>query len=138
MREARKTSTISRRCSRPPWRRSIWCSSVPRRRRRWKQDGPCEPMASELLWNCVRGLTRLLGRARDVLGTTKVSFGNRTRRAKKHRKEILQFVDAASVVGLKLGTEPLCGPERIPGRRQRATVNRQRFHYPERWAIVRW
>ena len=33
----------------------------------------------------------------------------------------------SSVVGLKFGTEPLCGPERIPGRRQRATVNRQRF-----------
>src|SRR5262249_51444038 len=27
-----------------------------------------EPMDSELLWDCVRVLTRLLGRARDVLG----------------------------------------------------------------------
>lgn len=47
-----------------------------------------EPMDSELLWDCVRVLSRLLGRARDILGPTKVSFGNRTRRAKRRRKEI--------------------------------------------------
>lgn len=47
-----------------------------------------EPMDSELLWDCVRVLTRLLGRARDVLGSTQVVFGNRTRRAKRRRKEI--------------------------------------------------
>jgi IS5 family transposase len=47
-----------------------------------------EPMDSELLWDCVRVLTRLLGQARDVLGATKVVFGNRTRRAKRRRKEI--------------------------------------------------
>lgn len=47
-----------------------------------------DPMDSEQLWDCVRVLTRLLGRARDVLGATKVTFGNRTRRAKKRRKEI--------------------------------------------------
>jgi IS5 family transposase len=47
-----------------------------------------EPMDSELLWDCVRVLTRLLGRARDVLGPTQVAFGNRTRRAKRRRKEI--------------------------------------------------
>lgn len=47
-----------------------------------------EPMDSELLWDCVRVLSRLLGKARDVLGASKVSFGNRTRRAKKRRKEI--------------------------------------------------
>ena len=47
-----------------------------------------EPMDSELLWDCVRVLTRLLGRARDLLGPTKVAFGNRTRRAKRRRKEI--------------------------------------------------
>lgn len=46
-----------------------------------------EPMDSEQLWDCVRVLTRLLGRARDVLGAAKVTFGNRTRRAKKRRKE---------------------------------------------------
>jgi len=47
-----------------------------------------EPMDSELLWDCVRVLTRLLGQARDVLGSTQATFGNRTRRAKRRRKEI--------------------------------------------------
>lgn len=47
-----------------------------------------EPMDSELLWDCVRVLLRLLGRARDALGPTEVAFGNRTRRAKRRRKEI--------------------------------------------------
>jgi IS5 family transposase len=47
-----------------------------------------EPMDSELLWDCVRVLTRLLSRARDVLGPAQVAFGNRTRRAKHRRKEI--------------------------------------------------
>ena len=47
-----------------------------------------EPMDSELLWDCVRVLIRLLGRARDVLGPTQVAFGDRTRRAKRRRKEI--------------------------------------------------
>lgn len=47
-----------------------------------------EPMDSELLWDCVRVLTRLLGQARDVLGSPKAAFGNRTRRAKRRRKEI--------------------------------------------------
>ena len=40
-----------------------------------------EPMDSELLWDCVRVLLRLLDRARRLLGPTKVAFGNRTRRA---------------------------------------------------------
>lgn len=47
-----------------------------------------EPMDSELLWDCVRVLLRLLGRARALLGPSKVVFGNRTRRAKRRRKEI--------------------------------------------------
>lgn len=47
-----------------------------------------EPMDSELLWDCVRVLTRLVGRARDLLGPTQVAFGNRTRRAKRRRNEI--------------------------------------------------
>jgi IS5 family transposase len=47
-----------------------------------------EPMDSELLWDCVRVLVRLLRRARNVLGATRVTFGDRTRRAKKRRKEI--------------------------------------------------
>jgi transposase, IS5 family len=47
-----------------------------------------EPSDSELLWDCVRVLTRLLRQARDVLGSEQVEFGNRTRRAKRRRKEI--------------------------------------------------
>lgn len=47
-----------------------------------------EPMDSELLWDCVRVLTRFLVQARDLLGPTQVVFGNRTRRAKRRRKEI--------------------------------------------------
>ena len=53
-----------------------------------------EPMDSELLWDCVRVLTRLLGKARKVLGPTKVEFGNRTRRAKRRRKEIINAKNA--------------------------------------------
>jgi IS5 family transposase len=47
-----------------------------------------EPSDSELLWDCVRVLTRSLEQARDVVGPARVSFGNRTRRAKRRRKEI--------------------------------------------------
>jgi transposase, IS5 family len=47
-----------------------------------------EPMDSELLWDCVRVLLRLLERTRDLLGPAKVAFGSRTRRAKRRRKEI--------------------------------------------------
>ena len=47
-----------------------------------------EPMDSELLWDCVRVLIRLLARAREVLGPIKVTFGDRTRRARRRRKEI--------------------------------------------------
>lgn len=46
------------------------------------------PTDSELLWDCVRVLTRLLGKARDLLGADQVSFSDRTRRAKRRRKEI--------------------------------------------------
>lgn len=53
-----------------------------------------EPMDSELLWDCVRVLTRLLVRARKVLGSARVEFGNRTRRAKKRRKEIFNAKNA--------------------------------------------
>jgi len=46
------------------------------------------PTDSELLWDCVRVLTRLLGRARDLLGPQVVVFNDRTRRAKRRRREI--------------------------------------------------
>jgi transposase, IS5 family len=46
------------------------------------------PSDSELLWDCVRVLTRLQRQARKILGPSQVSFGNRTRRAKRRRKEI--------------------------------------------------
>jgi len=47
-----------------------------------------EPLDSELLWDCVRVLTRLLHRLGKLLGPTRVVFGDRTRRAKRRRKEI--------------------------------------------------
>jgi transposase, IS5 family len=47
-----------------------------------------EPSDSELLWDCVRVLTRLLGQARDAVGAAQVQFSDRTRRAKRRRKEI--------------------------------------------------
>ena len=47
-----------------------------------------EPRDSELLWDSVRVLLRLLGKARKLLGTERVVFGDRTRRAKRRRKEI--------------------------------------------------
>ncbi|HSS52209.1 MAG TPA: ISNCY family transposase [Thermoanaerobaculia bacterium] len=53
-----------------------------------------QPMDSDLLWDCVRVLSRLLGRARDVLGPAQVIFGNRTRRAKRRRKEIFNATRA--------------------------------------------
>jgi IS5 family transposase len=47
-----------------------------------------EPSDSELLWDCVRVILRLLSGARRILGPERVEFGNRTRRAKRRRKEI--------------------------------------------------
>jgi IS5 family transposase len=47
-----------------------------------------EPSDSDLLWDCVRVIVRLLGEARKLLGPERVAFGNRTRRAKRRRKEI--------------------------------------------------
>lgn len=47
------------------------------------------PADSELLWDCVRVLSRLLSRARARLGSEAVLFANRTRRAKRRRREIL-------------------------------------------------
>src|SRR5713101_1798003 len=47
-----------------------------------------DPSDSELLWDSVRVITRLMGRARNLLGPSKVEFGNRTRRAKRRRQEI--------------------------------------------------
>ena len=54
------------------------------------------PTDSELLYDCVRVLTRLMCGARELLGTV-VVFGNRTRRAKRRR----------------LGVALLHGPEQI-------------------------
>ena len=42
-----------------------------------------EPRDSELLWDCVRVITRLLVRTRTLLGADTLKFGNRTRRAKR-------------------------------------------------------
>jgi len=53
-----------------------------------------DPRDSELLWDCVRVLTRLLQQAREILGPDQLRFGNRTRRAKRRRKEIAHAKDA--------------------------------------------
>ena len=47
------------------------------------------PWDSELLYDCVRVLTRLMVRARDVVGSAALIFSNRTRRAKRRRLAIL-------------------------------------------------
>ncbi len=48
-----------------------------------------EPSDSELLWDSVRVITRLMCQARKLLGAAMVAFGDRSRRAKRRRKEIL-------------------------------------------------
>jgi transposase, IS5 family len=53
------------------------------------------PSDSDLLWDCVRVILRLLGVARKRLGPERVVFGNRTRRAKRRRKEIANAKTAA-------------------------------------------
>ena len=50
------------------------------------------PADSELLYDCVRVVTRLMCRARELLGTV-VVFGNRTRRAKRRRLGVLNAKD---------------------------------------------
>lgn len=46
------------------------------------------PTDSGLLWDSVRVLVRLMGQAREILGADVVRFSDRTRRAKRRRKEI--------------------------------------------------
>ena len=46
------------------------------------------PTDSELLWDCVRVLTRLVKRAQRILGTSKLAASDHTRRAKRRRREI--------------------------------------------------
>ncbi|MGZ5445933.1 MAG: ISNCY family transposase [Thermoanaerobaculia bacterium] len=46
------------------------------------------PLDSNLLWDCVRVVTRLMGDAREIVGA-EVSFPNRTRRAKRRALGIL-------------------------------------------------
>jgi len=52
------------------------------------------PWDSELLYDCVRVLTRLMIRARDVVGSSALIFSNRTRRAKRRRLAILNAKNA--------------------------------------------
>ena len=58
-----------------------------------------KPSDSELLWDSVRVLTRLLKKARKILGPTRVSFANRTRGAKRRRKEIAYAKNAEERLG---------------------------------------
>jgi IS5 family transposase len=53
-----------------------------------------EPWDSELLWDGVRVITRLLRQGRAVLGGERLAFGNRTRRAKRRRQEIAHAKNA--------------------------------------------
>ena len=46
------------------------------------------PTDSELLWDCVRVMVRLMGKARQILGAEVVRFADRTRRTKRRRKQI--------------------------------------------------
>jgi IS5 family transposase len=46
------------------------------------------PLDSNLLWDCVRVVTRLMGNAREIVGA-EVNFPNRTRRAKRRALAIL-------------------------------------------------
>ena len=46
------------------------------------------PTDSELLWDCVRVLTRLVMRAKAIVGADILPVSNRTRRAKKRRRQI--------------------------------------------------
>ena len=46
------------------------------------------PTDSELLWDCVRVLTRLVMRAKKIVGPNTLAVSNRTRRAKKRRRQI--------------------------------------------------
>jgi IS5 family transposase len=54
-----------------------------------------KPSDSELLWDSVRVITRLLCQARKLLGAALVAFGNRSRRAKRRRLEVLNAKKAA-------------------------------------------
>ena len=47
------------------------------------------PLDSNLLWDCVRVVTRLMEQAREIVGA-EVTFPNRTRRAKRRALGILQ------------------------------------------------
>ncbi len=77
------------------------------------------PSDSELLYDCVRVLTRLMCRARDLLGPC-VVFGNRTRRAKRRRLGVLNAKDKHQRRRvyrdlLKVTEETLCSARRIAG-----------------------
>jgi IS5 family transposase len=75
------------------------------------------PSDSELLYDCVRVLTRLMCRARDLLGTV-VVFGNRTRRAKRRRLGVLNAKDKQQRRRvyrdlLKVTEETRCSAQRV-------------------------
>ena len=75
------------------------------------------PSDSELLYDSVRVLTRLMCRGRDLLGPC-VAFGNRTRRAKRRRLGILNAKDKHQRRRvyrdlLKVTEETVCSARRI-------------------------
>lgn len=54
------------------------------------------PQDSELLWDGVRVITRLMRRAQELLGPQWIGFANRTRRARRRRREILNAKSRAA------------------------------------------
>ena len=66
------------------------------------------PTDSELLWDCVRKLTDLMRQARKLMGSQHVDFPNRTRRAKRRRKEILNA--RRNVLGMMPHPEDMVEP----------------------------
>ena len=71
------------------------------------------PTDSELLWDCVRVLTRLQKQAQKVVGTEALAVSDRTRRAKRRRREINSAKRKAQRIkpyrDLLLVTEEVCG-----------------------------
>lgn len=76
------------------------------------------PSDSELLWDCVRVITRLMSQTRKLLGPTKVEFGNRSRRARRRRQEIAHAKNAEERLRsyrdlLKITQEVCAGGKRV-------------------------
>ena len=86
------------------------------------------PTDSELLYDCVRVLTRVMCRARELLGTV-VVFGNRTRRAKRRRLGVLNAKDKQQRRGvyrdlLKVTEETYRSAQRVAAQLEESGLDR--------------